>query len=167
MQTPIITRQKMAMNESVAATCCFRQVVSSTNYYNEVLAGGALESGPLSTFSWKTKIPQEWAWLPFDVDFSQYTGNTPVPYYNNLMGAWWVLYFQGSKIVYASSIDELLGDPEIPIAVTNEGCTHQDRNCLYIDYSDDVRTIHKGATEPHISGGQDFLAPHEAMQFSS
>lgn len=167
MQMPILAVHAMAMNESVAATCCYRQVVSSSNYYTEVLSGGVIESGPQNMAIWKEGVPQEWAWLDFDVDFSAYTGNTPVPYYNNLLKKWWVLYFNQSTIVYASPIEELLNDPAIPISVKNQGCTHSDKTCLYITYKQENGSLHVGATQAHEKGGAGFAQTHTAMQFSS
>lgn len=167
MQMPIVSMQKMSMTESVASTCCYRNVVTSSNHFTEVLFGGGIESGPHNTASWKPGIPTEWAQLPYDVDFSNYTGNTPVPYFNNLLGGWWVLYFDKGTIVYASAIDDLISDPSIPVSIANNGCTHSDNTCLYIDYREQSVELHVGATQPHKFGGTDFAKPHEAMQFSS
>ena len=45
MVMPVVTINKMAMNESVASTCCYRDVVTPTAVYWEVLHGGSIGSG--------------------------------------------------------------------------------------------------------------------------
>ena len=45
MLMPIVSMNKMAMNESIAVTCCYRQVPTPTAVYWEVLNGGWIGSG--------------------------------------------------------------------------------------------------------------------------
>jgi len=154
----------MSMCESVASTCCYRIVVSPSNYYFEVLNGGTLGQGALP--AWIPGVPLEWAKLDFDVDFSEYAGNTLVPYRNNLLEGWWVLSVADGAIVGTSPINDLLGDPDARLTVTNRGCTHGTRTCLYITDGDDG-WLHENADEAHVYGGDHLKGPHEAVQFNS
>jgi len=164
MQMPIVTRRKMSMCESVAATCCYRIVVSPSNYYYETLHGGIVEAGDLPVFS--ENIMPEWAQLDFDVDFSNYAGDTPVPYSHPLLQGWWVLFMDNGVITRTSPMEDFLGDPGAQLTVVNEGCGHYHRGCLYVTHQNNPQS-HINATEPHLYGGDHFARPHEARQFTS
>ncbi len=67
MLMPIVSMNKMAMNESVAATCCYRQVASPTNVYWEVLNGGWIGSGYVDVRARKSESLKAWEVFNFDL----------------------------------------------------------------------------------------------------
>lgn len=164
MKMPVVAYRKMSMNESVASTCCFRVVVHPTNFYSEVLHGGTLEEGALP--AWISEIPREWAQLDFDVDFSGYTGETLIPFRNELLDGWWVLGVSDGAIVSAAPMDALLGDPGDGLKTANAGCAHGTSACLYFTDGEDG-WLHKHSADAHMYGGDNWKEPHEAMQFNS
>jgi len=69
MLMPIVSMNKMAMNESVAASCCFQEVASPTNVYWEVLNGGWIGSGFVETKNWRDGAFRDyWSKLGYDIN---------------------------------------------------------------------------------------------------
>lgn len=54
MKMPIVSMNKMAMNESVATTCCYRQVPTASVVYWEVLHGGWIGKGYVEKLNFST-----------------------------------------------------------------------------------------------------------------
>ncbi len=166
---PVVFHQKMAMNESVAATCCYRVTTTSAGYYNEVLNGGKLESGPANTLMWKDEaVSKDWALLDFDVDFTGYAGLRPVPVFNSLKQRWWVLLFRDDRIASAVSMDDFTTGAKALAATANPGCAHDSATCLYLAEGTAASLFnHVGASRAHGTGGDVWSQPHAAQQFHS
>lgn len=169
MIMPVVSRQKMAMNESICATCCYRYVVSPTNYSWEVLYGGLVgqpqNSNP-NMLVWREGIPKAWAELPYDVDFSVREGMQAKPSYSVVDSKWYVLYFANDVPFTKMPLEQFMSGPDALAAVVNEGCRHIDESCLYIDVIP-APSLHTGATDAHATGGLDYAADHVALQFNS
>lgn len=175
MIMPIVSRKKMAMNESICATCCYRTVVSPTNYYWDVLHGGyvgqPLESKiDMFTLTWREGIQKAWAELPYDVDFSAQEGLQAKPSYSFEDSVWYVLYFTKDIPLTKIPLEQFISGPNAMATVRNEGCRHMDRTCLYIEEEPSSTmqgNMHVNATEAHVHGGVNYTANHVAMQYNS
>lgn len=167
MIMPAVTRRRMAMNESICTTCCYRVVASPTNYYWEVQNGGLIQETIGTELIWKENIPKAWAELSYDVDYSAWEGLHAKPSYSFEDDTWWVLYYTKDSALCKVLLRDFISGPDAMASVTNEGCRHIDHNCLYIDAVPAFLYEHVDATEPHKTAGVNFSANHAAMQFNS
>lgn len=181
MMMPIVSMNKMAMNESVATTCCYRQVPTPTAVYWEVLNGGWIGSGYKDTLQWRDGYEHledinmsAWLNLGYDlkgdaadvVDFM--TNNTLVygavnataepKYWINSVSQLMPNMSLGTQIANVSGGKTLLGDV----------CDHDGTNCNYrvlaAVYSENQ---HFESTSKHDTGKANWQNPHDATQFSS
>ena len=169
MKMPVISMTPMAMNESVCATCCYRVVVSPTNYYWEVLHGGWIGQRPGGYVTWREDIESGWAEIPFDVDTSANRDMVAIPFIHQERGDWWVRYYTpGSRPEAEVPLDEFVGD-NAPGLKINLGCLHTDVSCLYIEAGAPSRPYaeHVDATEPHTVAAGYHRSPHRAYQYHS
>ncbi len=168
MKMPIVRRHPMAMNESVAATCCYRMVPSPAAITFEVLNGGSIKSGPEKILQWNPSISPDWRQLDFDVDFTGYTGPKTVPIFNSLRREWWVLFFAEDRFTSAISMEGFLNAQNGQVAAKNYGCKHDTKACLYMaEVAAPTTNNHVDATKDHFTAGGDWRQPHTAQQFNS
>lgn len=165
MEHPVVTRRLMSMNESVASTCCYREVVTPSNHYQEVLHGGEIVSGPKTVLEWSAPVSKAWAQIPGDIDFSGYQGASPVPVYHRGKNGWWVLLMGQRGITGALSLEGFAAANNLP--ETNPGCLHDTNTCVYLQEVAAIVHDHEGSAQAHDTAPLSFEKAHPALQYSS
>ena len=158
MVMPIISMNRMAMNESVATTCCYKMTISGTNMYWETLNGGQIGPGySAGSLGWKQPDTyyKKWALLPYDVDVEKLE-KAGFPELEATSA--------GSNTTYSVNgveISEFLRS----IDGKKEDCEHNSSDCAYrISGLLWSSNLHFDSTTKHDTGGS---AAHAAVQFSS
>ena len=160
MLMPIVSMNKMSMNESVAASCCWRYVLGVHEQYPEILHGGKIGT----TYEVKLQLKGDyavsgvkngWLALPYDVGVSDAKLNIS---YNPGRDDWFWQY--GGEDYYIKENPNLLDIVKSP-------CPHNDGSCSYYQevpvYQQDM---HIGATSAH-GNEKKWDEPHKAVQYSS
>ena len=154
MLMPIVSMNKMSMNESVAASCCWRYVLGVHEQYPEILHGGKIGT----TYEVKLQLKEDYAglkngWLSLDYDVAPGWAKTRI-YYDPDNNVW----------KYASDGTEMKKEE---VKVVKSYCPHNDGSCSYYKevptYSQDM---HIGATSAHGTEKK-WDEPHKAVQYSS
>ena len=190
MLMPIVSMNKMAMNESVAATCCFQEVASPTNVYWEVLNGGWIGSGFVETKNWKKPVLKDWAkCYGHDVKLNGELPLRDVSCCNDVITvtltladvaaaganpAGWAFPVFGLATAVPPS-------PATPtkyevnffnlvaagLASIGDKCDHNTTDCKYLDFEiQHLSNRHWEAVRAH-GGISDWAKPHEAVRFHS
>ena len=144
------------MNESVAASCCWRYVLGVHEQYPEILHGGKIGT----TYEVKLQLKGEYVangvkdgWLSLNYDVSPYWAKQQILYDpdNNL----WKFAEDGTVM------------QKEKVTVEKSSCPHNDGSCSYYEevptYSQDM---HIGATSAHGTETK-WAEPHKAVQYSS
>ena len=160
MLMPIVSMNKMSMNESVAASCCWRYVLGVHEQYPEILHGGKIGT----TYEVKLQLKGDyaakgvasgWLALPYDVGVDDAKLNIS---YNPGRDDWF-WQFEG-KDYYIKENPNL-------VKIVKPSCPHNDGSCSYYNevptYSQDM---HIGATSAH-GNEKKWDEPHKAVQYSS
>lgn len=188
MLMPIVSMNKMAMNESVATSCCYREVVDVTNIVWKTLYGGYIGTAYVDNgWSWKDDLSQQdraIANAGYDlrksgayVDASTAAGG----YALNLIWAQPVVQTlpigTGTFETNASYqwCFEVTGGVYVPAALAASqlglsfaSCGHDTTSCVYKTHSQSLASNqHIGATAKHDTGGDSWAKPHSAKQFNS
>ena len=157
MLMPIVSMNKMSMNESVAASCCWRYVLGVHEQYPEILHGGKIGTTYEVKLTLKNKYQKMnngWLALPYDVDVDN---ASRAIYYDAKKDDWF--WQEGGKVY-------LKDDPE-GLKIVKSPCPHNDGSCSYYKevptYSQDM---HIGATSAHANL-KAWDEPHKAVQYSS
>ena len=157
MLMPIVSMNKMSMNESVAASCCWRYVLGVHEQYPEILHGGKIGTTYEVKLQLKNKykdLKSGWLALPYDVDVVAAGREIS---YNPGRDDW---FWQEGKNDY------YLKDYPDRFKIVKSPCPHNDGSCSYYEevptYSQDM---HIGATSAHVTDNWD--EPHKAVQYSS
>ena len=158
MLMPIVSMNKMSMNESVAASCCWRYVLGVHEQYPEILHGGKIGTTYEVKLTLKNKykdLKSGWLALPYDVGVSDAKLNIS---YNPGRDDWFWQY--GGEDYYIKENPNLLDIVKSP-------CPHNDGSCSYYQevpvYQQDM---HIGATSAHANEKK-WDEPHKAVQYSS
>ena len=160
MLMPIVSMNKKSMNESVAASCCWRYVLGVHEQYPEILHGGKIGT----TYEVKLKLKGDyavsgvksgWLALPYDVA----VGDAPREiYYDPEKDDW---FWKNN------AVNCYLKDHPDGFKIVKSPCTHNDGSCSYYKevptYSQDM---HIGATSAHANK-KNWAEPHKAEQYSS
>jgi len=192
MLMPIVSVNKMAMNESVAMTCCFQEVASPTNVYWEVLNGGWIGSGFVETKSWKHAGLEAWAKLSYDIAGG--TGADPlaalagtkikdgfVEVWVDGVNVWWehVAGPAAQPDVWLGGVTPAVFPANYYINIlewfTHNGvysrgdnCKHEDPSCRYLNFEiAHLANRHWDSTKKHDTKTTDWSKPHEAKRFHS
>ncbi|MDR0928126.1 MAG: hypothetical protein LBM74_00240 [Oscillospiraceae bacterium] len=157
MLMPIVSMNKMAMNESVAATCCYRFISENAVIYQEILHGGYIDPevvtakfvhDPLITDAWKA-----YGKYPSRADYADLSTFKPV----FLDGAWKLQEIATTKIFPLTEVGTWI-DIDFSNPATSQG---------YVwEVPDIIFRAHVGATTAH-STATDFAAPHASVQYGS
>ena len=158
MLMPIVSMNKMSMNESVAASCCWRYVLGVHEQYPEILHGGKIGT----TYEVKLQLKEEYAglkngWLSLNYDV--------VPERAALR----IDYDPDAKVWrYATTGTAIDKDTFAAMDwIAKSPCPHNDGSCSYYNevptYSQDM---HIGATSAHGTEKK-WDEPHKAVQYSS
>ncbi len=159
MLMPIVSMNKMSMNESVAASCCWRYVLGVHEQYPEILHGGKIGT----TYEVKLTLAEEYAglksgWLALPYDVTADRAVQRINYYPDENGGVWK--YTDDSIVRKS-------DLAAAEKLARSSCAHDDGGCSYYEevptYSQDM---HIGATSAHANEKK-WDEPHKAVQYSS
>lgn len=159
-EPPIVATNQMAMNESVASTCCYRTVRSGDQSFYQALAGGYIGSASYVDQKESKNYPTNSLWLNIPGDYeTKYTS---------------------CELEIISGIPNIVttGDDGEPIMIPlnkvtsflsgGASCDHTDTSCAY--YTWPVVTLdkaHINATTKHTTSAGDWTKPHAAIQFMS
>lgn len=183
MQMPSVSMNPMAMNESVATTCCFRKVPTASLMYWEVLHGGWIGNGFVEQAKWHDGLSSDAAWIRnIGLDLALADGKT----WDDVSGEaekYEVITVGGVKRVMvklnAHVIDSSVqsaalialgvggGDPFVSVT---QDCNHTDYSTCKMKYLDQYYAAdqHFEATSSHdVKAGQKWNAAHDARQYSS
>ena len=173
MLKPIVSMNQMAMNESIATTCCYVWNGTSLLGSASLPHGGQLVAGSTTTYyTWNegrtsaAAINGSWLnWKGGHVN-TKYAG-----YRYNAVDS------QGNNIAFISDkngvkiADLYNADGTVNTAVATAGyCDHKGADCWYTkETSFDKTFTHVGATSAHYTwtSGHEWLKDHTAVQFSS
>ena len=164
MLKPIVSMNQMAMNESIATTCCYKWNGVSITGAATVLHGGDLKVNYEYTWYYPetnngVEVSSGWLNVGIVPKFALkdiVTGNQYLPY---LSGGEWccdgqeLTEFGGIKVTDQFEDTWKLADP----------------TTYYKKVATDYSITHTGATSAHYKwvGGNAWLADHEAVQYSS
>ena len=160
MKMPIVSLNNMAMNESVAATCCYSHNHINGHYFDSVLNGGALEIRIAETPIYKDQLMRSWLSVTTGDYVEATQGLELTSEFNTVTGAWeYGTYVEGTwtPLAKCTKVDNF-----------NLGyCDHKGEYCSYIkDYKHEQYTAHVGATVAH-SASKNWAADHAAIRFNS
>ena len=152
MKMPIVSLNAMAMNESVAATCCYKQEQINGYFYETVLSGGSMTY--VIDTNKNLKVDSTWLSLPGDYDEA---------------------FTAGTKIVTVAGVDYCLDGSdlkkisELTVRDYWKYCDHTKSDCTYwFQASTPTATYsHVGSTVEHTAGGKTWAEPHQAVRFNS
>lgn len=180
MLMPIVSMNKMAMNESVATTCCYRQVASNpTALYWDVLHGGWIGNGyGTATDTWKDAYAPykntSWLSTSFGRDLSGTDANIVALFSGNTLNygtgsgtetaKWYV-----NSWVSGQSLDTAIYNASSGTVSYADGsaCDHTSPSCKYRDYGYGYLTNkHFEATSAHASVTK-WAEPHDPKQYLS
>ena len=158
MLMPIVSMNKMSMNESVAASCCWRYVLGVHEQYPEILHGGKIGT----TYEVKLTLEEEYAglkngWLSLEYDV--------IPG----VAACAISYDPDAKVWRDATTGAAIDKATLASygQVVKSYCPHNDGSCSYYNevptYSQDM---HIGATSAH-GNEKKWDEPHKAVQYSS
>ncbi len=157
MLMPIVSMNKKSMNESVAASCCWRYVLGVHEQYPEILHGGKIGTTYEVKLQLKNKykdLKSGWLALPYDVDVDDARRKI---YYDPARDDWF--WKSGGE-------DRYLKENPNRFEIVKSSCPHNDGSCSYYEevptYSQDM---HIGATSAHVT--DNWAEPHKAVQYSS
>ena len=165
MLKPVVNMNKMAMNESIATTCCF--VWNGTSYAGSATMphGGTLVAKYNTTYYLKdanrgVEVSKGWInWKGGHITNRTLMANAPF----ESAGSWYVagVDTQVTELVSANSAN-LTG-------ITFGWCDHNNAGCAYEKVSTLASMTHVGATSAHYNytSGNSWLADHTAYQYSS
>ena len=161
MIKPIVSMNKMAMNESVATTCCFAEVIASSNKLVwDVQHGGYLGTTYVDNSAWNNKYNKSWKMLSYDV-----TGSPDAFTLHLTKDADGKDVFTVADGTNAWGLADALAG-----SMLNKGaaCTHDGEGCFY--YSGGIVIAdnqHIDSTSKHTTGGDDWAKPHKATKHNS
>ena len=159
MLMPIVSMNKMSMNESVAASCCWRYVLGVHEQYPEILHGGKIGT----TYEVKLTLEEEYAglkngWLALPYDVTADYAVQPINYHPDEEGGVWK--YTSGKVVKKS-------DLAAAEKLARSSCDHSDAGCsYYYDVPTYSQDMHIGATSAHANL-KAWAEPHKAVQYSS
>ena len=168
MLKPIVSMNQMAMNESIATTCCYTWNGNKITGSATVLHGGKIVAntpvyyiypGSDGVTSETNELVVSTAWLNADIvpltkDLAQGVGGFPAPQQSG--GEW---YYNGTRLTNYGKIKEEYKNV----------WTYQDPYKFYTKMNGKTTLNHVGSTSGHYkwTSGNDWLADHPAEQFSS
>lgn len=183
MQKPVVLLYQCAMNESVATTCCYRQVPTATVLYWEVLHGGWVGNGFVEQLRWHDELTTGAAWIRHTgVDLTLAEGKTwaqvserAEQYEVVLMNQVKKMVHKQNYVAYEGSIQSGMqlimevGSGNDLIKVVQD-CGHSDLTRCKMKYLDQcyADNQHFEATSSHdVKGDQSWKKAHDARQYSS
>ena len=186
MLKPIVSMNQMAMNESIATTCCYVWNGTSILGSASLPHGGQLKANNKTNLylalSETTSVPLNSSWLNYhaghvnNAEYAGYVINKGLPgrigceletpgHYDD-----WVVYQHNANGNWEPIHDKVT--TALKCFITPIGyCAHNgDANCPYVKVTSFAKSFtHTGATSGHYTwtGGNSWLADHTAVQYSS
>lgn len=166
MLMPIVSMNKMAMNESVATSCCYREEITANSITLQyVLHGGQIQPAYLDQSGFINDAVTSWTMLSYDIlgwsSLSTLADNKLKMTYND----------DGDKIWRVGANDLTLSEFKTQNNLYNGyNCSHDDAGCAYWSYEIvQIPNAHVGSTSKHtvINGDYSWDKPHPSVQFSS
>ncbi len=170
MIKPIVSMNRMSMNESVAATCCYRELALSDKVIWEVLNGGWIGTGYATLDGFKSgfEFIKDSTWNTYGYDVTNDGGSDALA---GLMNSYFPVL---STNTTGESVWTLDGVPIDALTIAENGlrrgsvCSHTDGNCIYrVSDNTLVNNYHFESTMKHDTSGKDWTLPHPSMKFSS
>ena len=153
MKMPIVSLNNMAMNESVAATCCYRTDNINGAVVRCVLNGGWLDSKPSNNITYK--VHKSWIGLQGDYQMAIDNPNRELVKQGD---KWGYVNVQTGAFVALTANNDISGW---------ELCDHSVSSCQYFnayEYSESVS--HVDSTVAHVAA-KDWTVAHPAIRFNS
>jgi len=159
MKMPIVSLNNMAMNESVAATCCFKADKLNGYDYETVLYGGIVVNKPSTSMVYGNISDN--GWLALDGDYAPAVGKCELIYqYIDTAAAWKYGYYHANK-------DENGFTALTPSMLLLANCDHKGSYCNYVsECKTDIVRVHTGSTVEHAAS-KNWAADHPAIRFNS
>ena len=189
MNKPIVSVNNMSMNESVAATCCFRIDNVNGSVYETVLSGGSIELITKNVMQYKEGFcDKSNCWLSIPGDFLPALNGDHLAIKKDIFGnKVYCAVDAGGAILGVLQTSDLTSSAyvgDLVLVTWNETdgqqtynlitdhshryCDHQGTYCDYVDgVTQQITRNHVGATVEHIAGGNNWAAAHTAMRFNS
>ena len=158
MLMPIVSMNKMSMNESVAASCCWRYVLGVHEQYPEILHGGKIGTTYEVILQLKgdyvtNGVASGWLSQGYDV--------TPDLAWQSIS------YNPDTKQWYRPGDNWIVNATNVAPYVVKSSCPHDDGSCSYYKEVDNYQqNMHIGATSAHANK-KNWAEPHKAEQYSS
>ncbi len=173
MLMPIVSMNKMAMNESVATSCCYREVVDVTNVVWKTLYGGYIGTAYKDDVTTNrhgataAQVSFVTSNLGYDILWQDKLAT-----YNNAQIGWGPAWGSSTSTWIVTNSSPVANQPLTEWlsanGISTSTCKHDDASCYYKDYATQiVPNQHIGATAKHDTGGTNWAKPHEAQQWSS
>lgn len=181
---PVVSVNNMSMNESVAATCCFRRDVMNGNVYETVLSGGSLHDTIQNDFVYNEGLTDK-GWLKIQGDFQAALEGNTLRKVTDIFGNTFYGYSyvnSGTDVnVFVVVSQNLISGGDIAVITLADGttynyhmglsqryCDHTTTACQYIDdVTQSIVRKHENATVEHAAGGANWAQPHNAIRFNS
>lgn len=183
MKMPIVSMNRMAMNESVATTCCYRKVPTATVLYWEVLHGGWVGNGFVEQALWRDSLGSGATWTRnVGLDFTTADGvgwdtvtevaaKYEIVTISDVRRLWDIeageVYDNGDGgTSVQSGMRTILSD----YITIQQDCSHTDLSTCKMKYLDQYYATdqHFESTSSHdVATGQSWNKAHDARQYSS
>ena len=171
MLKPIVSMNQMAMNESIATTCCYVWNGTSLLGSASLPHGGSLKAGSATT--WYVWNSDKTSATELNTSWLNWQGGhvNPASAGNRLstgVGGDWIVYNHSNGDYW----EPLYVDGKLNTTIATEGfCDHKNpETCKYFSRTNfSGKFTHTGATSAHYTytSGNSWLADHTAVQYSS
>ena len=164
MKMPIVSLNNMAMNESVAATCCFAATDINGHAYETVLSGGYLSDQIGNDITYKVGE----SWLTIRGDYAAAHAGYDLIYTYDDDDRWLMGINHSTGFVELGDLDAV-ADGNLALYQNNlTNCDHLGSYCSYVDSIDaSITKVHVGSTVQHSAGGTKWASTHTAVRFNS
>jgi len=167
MKMPIVSLNNMAMNESVAATCCYAAVNVNGYNYENVLSGGTITTAVTNAVTYG--VDKSWSYVRGD--YAEATNGPLVEYLGDL-GYWTVVNKKDTfvKLATLTPIGHGTYVDGTGFIADLRVCDHKGSYCTYVQNGGSISPVftkvHTGATVEH-SASKNWAADHAAIRFNS
>ena len=164
MKMPIVSLNNMAMNESVAATCCFAATNINGHSYETVLSGGYLTD----KIGNKITYGVDSSWLNFRGDYA-IADEYPVTqmWINSTLGWQYGVQKEDGSFILLANLEKVPAGNMALYEPNLTNCDHKGEYCSYVRSIETTFTkMHIGSTVEHAAA-EKWAADHAAIRFNS
>ena len=163
MKMPIVSLNNMAMNESVAATCCFAATNINGHSYETVLSGGYLTD----KIGNKITYGVDNSWLGLRGDYAAAVAGYELVQEMNAAGQWVLGIQHSTGFIPLSKLDWAANGNYALYELNLTNCDHKGEYCAYVaDIATTFTKMHIGSTVEHAAA-EKWAADHPAIRFNS